>query len=106
MIGIVEYKNRVVKNCAQVIVGKEEAISLVLICFLCSGHVLLTDVPGTGKTTLLRAFAKTVGGSFKRVQFTPYLLPSDLTGIRFYNQRTGEFEFLPRPPVRKRGAGG
>ena len=88
---------RVLENCTRVIVGKDEVISLVLTCFLCSGHVLLEDVPGTGKTMLLRAFAKTVGGEFRRIQFTPDLLPSDLTGINFYNQKSGEFEFRPGP---------
>lgn len=88
---------RVLQNCTRVIVGKDEVISLVLTCFLCSGHVLLEDVPGTGKTMLLRAFAKTVGGEFRRIQFTPDLLPSDLTGINFYNQKSGEFEFRPGP---------
>ena len=92
-----QYKDRVLENCTKVIVGKEDAISLVLTCFICSGHVLLEDVPGTGKTMLLRAFAKTVGGDFKRIQFTPDLLPSDLTGINFYNQKQGEFEFRLGP---------
>ncbi len=92
-----EYKKNVLDNCSQVIVGKEDVITLVLTCFICSGHVLLEDVPGTGKTMLLRAFAKTVGGDFKRIQFTPDLLPSDLTGIHFYNQKTGSFEFRPGP---------
>ncbi|MBQ8537364.1 MAG: AAA family ATPase [Clostridia bacterium] len=92
-----DYRKKVIDNCAQVIVGKDEMISLVLTCFICSGHVLLEDVPGTGKTMLLRAFAKTVGGDFKRIQFTPDLLPSDLTGINFYNQKNGEFEFRPGP---------
>jgi len=92
-----EYRRRVAENCSRVIIGKEDTIFLTLICFVCSGHVLLEDVPGTGKTMLLRAFAKTLGGDFKRIQFTPDLLPSDLTGINFYNQKTGEFEFRPGP---------
>ena len=92
-----DYHKRVVENCSRVIVGKEDVISLVLTCFVCSGHVLLEDIPGTGKTMLLRAFAKTVGSDFKRIQFTPDLVPSDLTGINFYNQKTGEFEFRSGP---------
>ena len=96
-LALTEYRDRVLGQCEKVIVGKREVIEKVLICFLCSGHILLQDVPGTGKTMLLRAFAATVGGSFKRVQFTPDLLPSDLTGINFYNQKTGEFQFRPGP---------
>lgn len=92
-----EYRDKIVSNCSKVIVGKEEAIELVLTCFICSGHVLLEDVPGTGKTMLLRSFAKTIGSDFKRIQFTPDLLPSDLTGINFYNQQSGQFEFRPGP---------
>lgn len=94
---IVKYRNSVVENCGRVILGKEDVIERVLICFLCSGHILLEDVPGTGKTMLLRAFASSIGGSFKRIQFTPDLLPGDLTGINFYNRRTEEFEFRPGP---------
>ena len=92
-----QYKDRVLENCTKVIVGKEDVISLVLTCFICSGHVLLEDVPGTGKTMLLRAFAKTVGGDFKRIQFTPDLLPSDITGVNFFNMKKSEFEFIPGP---------
>ncbi|MBQ6450393.1 MAG: MoxR family ATPase [Solobacterium sp.] len=91
------YRDRVVTNCGKVILGKDEIIERVLTCFLCSGHILLEDVPGTGKTMLLRSFAKSVGGDFRRVQFTPDLLPSDLTGINFYNMKTQEFEFRPGP---------
>lgn len=91
------YGQRVIDNCSQVIVGKEEVIRQILVSFLCGGHVLLEDVPGTGKTMLLRAFSKTVGGEFKRIQFTPDLLPSDLTGINFYNQKTGDFVFRRGP---------
>ena len=89
--------DKVVENISKVIVGKNDIITLVFTCFVCSGHVLLEDVPGTGKTMLLRAFAKTVGGDFKRIQFTPDLLPSDLTGINFYNQKISEFQFRPGP---------
>ena len=90
-------RDRVLDNCGKVILGKEDAIKLIFTCFLCSGHVLLEDVPGTGKTMLLRAFSKTIGISFKRIQFTPDLLPSDLTGINFYNQKSGEFQFREGP---------
>ena len=91
------YRDLVVGQCEKVIIGKREQIEKVLICFLCGGHILLQDVPGTGKTMLLRAFAATVGGTFKRIQFTPDLLPSDLTGINFYNRKTDEFQFRPGP---------
>lgn len=93
----VSYKEKVVSNCSKVIVGKEEVIRQIVVAYLCGGHVLLEDVPGTGKTMLFRAFSKTVGGDFKRIQFTPDLLPSDLTGINFYNQKVGEFEFRRGP---------
>ena len=92
-----EYREKIIDNCSKVIVGKEDIIELVLNSFICSGHVLLEDVPGTGKTMLLRSFAKTIGGEFRRIQFTPDLLPSDLTGINFYNQKLGEFEFRRGP---------
>ncbi len=91
------YTKKIIDNCSRVIVGKEEVIRQVTVSFLCGGHVLLEDVPGTGKTMLLRAFSATVGGDFKRIQFTPDLLPSDLTGINFYNPKLGEFEFRPGP---------
>lgn len=91
------FARKIIDNCGKVIVGKDEVIRQVAVAFLCGGHVLLEDVPGTGKTMLLRAFSRTVGGDFKRIQFTPDLLPSDLTGINFYNPKTGDFEFRPGP---------
>ncbi len=91
------FTRRITENCGRVIVGKEEVIRQIVVSFLCGGHVLLEDVPGTGKTMLFRSFAKSVGGDFRRIQFTPDLLPSDLTGINFYNQKTGEFEFRKGP---------
>lgn len=84
-------------NVQQVIVGKDDTIDLFLISLIASGHVLLEDVPGTGKTMMAKAFAKSLACSFKRVQFTPDLLPSDLTGIHFYNQQTGQFQFRQGP---------
>ena len=92
-----EYREKVVSSVSRAIVGKERQIELVLNAFVCSGHVLLEDVPGTGKTMLLRAFAKSMGGAFRRVQFTTDLMPSDLTGINFFSQKTGEFEFRKGP---------
>jgi MoxR-like ATPase len=93
----IDFKEKVVKNVSKVIVGKEKIIELIAVSFICGGHVLIEDVPGLGKTLMVKAFAKTIGGSFKRIQFTPDLLPSDLTGINFYNQKKGEFEFRPGP---------
>jgi MoxR-like ATPase len=81
----------------KVIVGKRDVIELTLVALLCEGHILIEDVPGTGKTTLAKAVARSFGCSFQRIQFTPDLLPSDVTGIYFFNQKTQEFEFRPGP---------
>lgn len=91
------YAQKIINNCGKVIVGKEEVIRQIAVSFLCGGHVLLEDVPGTGKTMLFRSFSRTVGGDFKRIQFTPDLLPSDLTGVNFYNPKEGQFEFRQGP---------
>lgn len=88
---------KVIANCSRVILGKEKIIENIFISFICGGHVLLEDVPGTGKTMLLKSFSKTIGTKFKRIQFTPDLMPSDLTGIHFYNQKTNEFVFREGP---------
>lgn len=84
-------------NIQKVIVGKEKVINLLLVAVLCEGHVLLEDVPGTGKTTLAHALAASIGTSFRRIQFTPDLLPSDVTGLSWFNQRNQEFEFRQGP---------
>ena len=87
----------VIENVEKVIVGKRHPIELVLISLLCEGHVLIEDAPGTGKTMLARAFAITTGLEFKRLQFTPDLLPNDVTGVSVFNQKKREFEFRPGP---------
>ena len=87
------------QNIQKVIVGKDEIIDLTLIAMLCGGHLLLEDVPGTGKTTLAKTIAASLGCTFHRVQFTPDLLPSDVTGIYYYNQKSQEFEFRPGPII-------
>jgi MoxR-like ATPase len=91
------FAQTVVENVERVIVGKREAIELVMVALLCEGHVLIEDVPGTGKTMLARAVAASLGLSFKRLQCTPDLLPNDITGVSVFNQRSGEFEFRPGP---------
>ena len=83
----------VIKNIEKVIIGKRETIELVLCSMVCGGHVLIEDVPGVGKTSLVSALAKSVDCSFSRIQFTPDILPSDITGFSVYNQKTGEFEY-------------
>jgi len=94
---ISERINRIRANIGRVIVGREEAVDLLLATLAAGGHALLEDVPGMGKTLLAKALARSLGCDFKRVQFTPDLLPSDLSGIYFFNQQTGAFEFRPGP---------
>ena len=87
----------IIQNVEKVIVGKTEVIELVVIALISRGHALIEDVPGVGKTMLARSVARSVGCDFQRIQFTPDLLPSDITGVSFYNQKTSEFEFRPGP---------
>jgi MoxR-like ATPase len=89
--------DRVLENVRQVIVGKDNEIRMTLVGLLCEGHLLIEDVPGVGKTMLARAIARSVGCTFRRVQFTPDMLPSDVTGVSIFNQKTMEFEFRPGP---------
>src|SRR3990170_4083145 len=86
-------------NVERVVVGKRHEVLLVLVALLCRGHVLLEDVPGVGKTVLAKSIARSIGCTFKRIQFTPDLLPSDVTGVSIYNQGTGQFEYRPGPVV-------
>ena len=88
---------RIVANVEKVIVGKQDELRLAVVALLCQGHALIEDVPGVGKTMLARSLARSSGASFKRIQFTPDLLPSDVTGVSIYNQKTNEFEFRAGP---------
>ena len=96
---ISEVAQRLRENIQRVIVGKDEVINLTLAVVLCEGHMLLEDVPGIGKTTLARTLATSLGCTFRRIQFTPDLLPSDVTGISWFNQKAQEFEFRPGPVI-------
>ena len=96
---IADVARRLRENVQKVIVGKDEVIHLTLTVVLCEGHILLEDVPGIGKTTLARALATSLGCSFRRIQFTPDLLPSDVTGLSWFNQKMQEFEFRPGPII-------
>ncbi len=97
MESIQTFAQQVTENVERVIIGKRDAIEMILVALLCEGHVLLEDVPGVGKTMLARAVATTLGLSFKRLQCTPDLLPSDVTGVSVYNQKTRQFNFIPGP---------
>ena len=97
MTKIQQSGERVVANVERVIVGKHHEVRLSLVALLCRGHLLIEDVPGTGKTVLAKAIAQSLGCTFRRIQFTPDLLPSDVTGLSIFNQKTQEFEFRPGP---------
>src|SRR5690606_37897214 len=97
MANVQEVANRIVENVERVIIGKRPEVQLTVLGLLCQGHLLIEDVPGVGKTMLARSLAKSVGCTFKRIQFTPDALPSDVTGMSVYNQKTQEFEFRPGP---------
>jgi MoxR-like ATPase len=88
---------KIMDNVSGVVVGKAEALELLMVALLADGHVLIEDVPGLGKTLIAKSLAQTIGGSFKRVQFTPDLLPADITGFNIYSQKTGQFHFQPGP---------
>jgi MoxR-like ATPase len=88
---------KIVDNVKRVIIGKDRAVELAVVALICHGHVLIEDVPGVGKTMLARSLARSAGCTFRRIQFTPDLLPSDITGVSIYNQKTTEFEFKQGP---------
>ena len=94
---VAQIAERVMSNVEKVIIGKHDVVELTLLALLCQGHLLIEDVPGTGKTILARAVARSIGCTFRRIQFTPDMLPSDVTGVSVFNQKTTEFEFRPGP---------
>jgi MoxR-like ATPase len=89
--------NRVLGNVQKIIIGKQNEVRLTIVALLCEGHLLIEDVPGVGKTMLARAIARSIGCTFRRIQFTPDMLPSDVTGVSIFNQKNMEFEFRPGP---------
>jgi len=99
MADIKTFSEKVITNLEKVIVGKRQSIELIVIGLLCQGHVLIEDVPGVGKTMLARSLAKSLDCTFNRIQFTPDMLPSDVTGVSIYNQQKNKFEFRPGPVI-------
>jgi MoxR-like ATPase len=99
MLDIRSLGERLIENLEKVIVGKRDALELIVVGLLCEGHVLIEDVPGVGKTMLARSLARSLDCRFNRIQFTPDMLPSDITGVSIYNQQKGEFEFRPGPII-------
>lgn len=97
MTNVQDFSERLISNIEEVIIGKRTTVELSVITLLCQGHLLIEDVPGVGKTMLARSVAQTIGCSFSRIQFTPDMLPSDVTGVSIYNQVNREFEFRPGP---------
>jgi MoxR-like ATPase len=99
MADLQQFSSRIITNLERVIVGKRDALELIVIGLLCEGHILIEDVPGVGKTMLARSLARSLDCAFNRIQFTPDMLPSDVTGVSIYNQKKGEFEFRPGPII-------
>ncbi len=94
---LLEYRNKIQSEVGKVVLGKSEQVDLITVCHLCGGSILFEDIPGTGKTLLLKTFSTVIGGKFNRIQFTPDVMPSDITGINIYNKKTEEFEFRQGP---------
>lgn len=94
---VAAHANAIVDEVEKAIVGKTQTVRMAVVALMCNGHLLIEDIPGVGKTTLAKALARAIGGEFRRMQFTPDLLPADITGSSIYNQRTGAFEFRPGP---------